>query len=84
MTGRAAKGDTLKPTVSIITLAVEDLERSLAFYRDGLGLPTTGIADLADGGTAFGSVRVEVTVAQRPAGGDVCRAADCAPQARRS
>ncbi len=40
----------MKPTVSIITLAVDDLERSLAFYRDGLGLPTDGIADLADGG----------------------------------
>jgi catechol 2,3-dioxygenase-like lactoylglutathione lyase family enzyme len=40
----------VKPTVSIITLAVDDLERSLAFYRDGLGLPTSGIADLADGG----------------------------------
>ena len=50
MTGRVAKGDTLKPSVSVITLAVDDLERSLAFYRDGLGLPTTGIADLADGG----------------------------------
>ena len=30
-------------TVSAITLGVDDLERSLRFYRDGLGLPTTGI-----------------------------------------
>lgn len=29
--------------VSVITLAVDDLERSLRFYRDGLGLPTAGI-----------------------------------------
>lgn len=29
--------------VSYITLAVEDLDRSLAFYRDGLGWPTQGI-----------------------------------------
>ena len=29
--------------ISVITLAVTDLEKSLAFYRDGLGLPTKGI-----------------------------------------
>jgi len=33
--------------MSIICLGVADLERSLAFYRDGLGLPTTRNA--ADG-----------------------------------
>ena len=33
----------MKPRVTLITLAVEDLQRSLAFYRDGLGLPTPGI-----------------------------------------
>jgi uncharacterized protein len=27
----------------MITLGVDDLERSVAFYRDGLGLPTKGI-----------------------------------------
>jgi uncharacterized protein len=32
----------MKPKISIITLAVSDLERSTAFYRDGLGLPTHG------------------------------------------
>jgi uncharacterized protein len=29
--------------ISVITLGVTDLEKSLAFYRDGLGLPTKGI-----------------------------------------
>jgi len=29
----------LEPRVSLITLGVSDLERSIAFYRDGLGLP---------------------------------------------
>ena len=29
--------------ISFITLAVDDLDRSLAFYRDGLGWPTEGI-----------------------------------------
>jgi hypothetical protein len=33
----------MRPRISLITLAVEDLERSVAFYRDGLGLPTAGI-----------------------------------------
>jgi catechol 2,3-dioxygenase-like lactoylglutathione lyase family enzyme len=29
--------------VDVITLAVEDLERSLAFYREGLGLSSSGV-----------------------------------------
>ena len=33
----------MKPRITIITLGVDDLDRSLTFYRDGLGLPTTGI-----------------------------------------
>jgi catechol 2,3-dioxygenase-like lactoylglutathione lyase family enzyme len=33
----------VKPRISVITVGVEDLERSLRFYRDGLGLPTQGI-----------------------------------------
>ncbi len=33
----------MKPLITVITIGVDDLERSLAFYRDGLGLPTQGI-----------------------------------------
>jgi uncharacterized protein len=33
----------VKPRISVITLGVSDLERSLRFYRDGLGWPTEGI-----------------------------------------
>ena len=33
----------MKPQITILTLGVSDLERSLAFYRDGLGLPSEGI-----------------------------------------
>ena len=33
----------MKPRITIITLGVDDLDKSLTFYRDGLGLPTTGI-----------------------------------------
>ena len=30
----------MKPRISVLTIGVSDLERSLVFYRDGLGLPT--------------------------------------------
>jgi predicted lactoylglutathione lyase len=33
----------MKPRITIITLGVDDLDKSLTFYRDGLGLPTQGI-----------------------------------------
>jgi catechol 2,3-dioxygenase-like lactoylglutathione lyase family enzyme len=33
----------MKPRIHVITLAVDDLGRALAFYRDGLGFPTDGL-----------------------------------------
>lgn len=33
----------MRPNINVITLGVADLERSLAFYRDGMGLETKGI-----------------------------------------
>ena len=33
----------MKPRINLVTLGVDDLERSLAFYRNGLGLKTEGI-----------------------------------------
>ncbi len=33
----------MKPRITVITVGVDDLERSLRFYRDGLGLSTEGI-----------------------------------------
>jgi uncharacterized protein len=33
----------MKPRITVITIGVDDLERSLRFYRDGLGLRTQGI-----------------------------------------
>jgi catechol 2,3-dioxygenase-like lactoylglutathione lyase family enzyme len=40
----------MEPRLNVITLAVDDLERSLVFYRDGLGLQTSGVvaSDLLD------------------------------------
>ena len=45
----------MRPRVTVLTLGVDDLERSLAFYRDGLGLPTEGIAgrEFEHGAVAF-------------------------------
>lgn len=45
----------MNPHVSLITLAVDDLERAVAFYRDGLGFPTKGIigAEIENGAVAF-------------------------------
>jgi catechol 2,3-dioxygenase-like lactoylglutathione lyase family enzyme len=45
----------MKPRVTMITLAVEDLERAVAFYRDGLGFPTKGIIgkEFEHGAVAF-------------------------------
>jgi uncharacterized protein len=33
----------MAPKVDTITITVDDLEKSVAFYKDGLGLPTEGI-----------------------------------------
>jgi catechol 2,3-dioxygenase-like lactoylglutathione lyase family enzyme len=33
----------MKPRITLITLGVDDLERAVEFYRDGLGLATKGI-----------------------------------------
>jgi catechol 2,3-dioxygenase-like lactoylglutathione lyase family enzyme len=45
----------MKPIITLITLGVDDLERSLKFYRDGLGLPTEGIIgkEFEHGAVAF-------------------------------
>lgn len=45
----------MKPQVTLITLGVDDLERAVAFYRDGLGLPTKGIigTEIENGAVAF-------------------------------
>ncbi len=33
----------MEPKITSITLSVNDLEKSVAFYRDGLGFPSEGI-----------------------------------------
>lgn len=48
----------MKQTLALVTLAVEDLSRSLAFYRDGLGwtpaFATDGVAFFQMNGMVFG------------------------------
>ena len=45
----------MKPRITLITLGVDDLERALAFYRDGLGLASPGIVgtEFEHGAVAF-------------------------------
>ena len=45
----------MKPRITLITPGVNDLERAVAFYRDGLELPTEGIVgrEFEHGAVAF-------------------------------
>ena len=45
----------MKPRISVLTIGVADLEHSLVFYRDGLGLATEGIVgrEFEHGAVAF-------------------------------
>ncbi len=45
----------MKARVTLITLGVDDLKNALAFYRDGLGLPSAGIVgeEFEHGAVAF-------------------------------
>ncbi|MFC5451052.1 VOC family protein [Paenibacillus aestuarii] len=45
----------MKPRITVLTLGVDDLERALTFYRDGLGFPTEGIVgtEFEHGAVAF-------------------------------
>jgi uncharacterized protein len=58
----------MKPRITLITLGVDDLEKSLAFYRDGLGLPTEGIVgkEFEHGAVAFFDLQNGVKLALWP------------------
>jgi catechol 2,3-dioxygenase-like lactoylglutathione lyase family enzyme len=45
----------MQARITLITLGVDDLQRALRFYRDGLGLPTAGIMgqEFEHGAVAF-------------------------------
>jgi catechol 2,3-dioxygenase-like lactoylglutathione lyase family enzyme len=58
----------MKPRIKVITLGVSDLEKSLAFYRDGLGLPTQGITgtEFEDGAVVFFNMNDDLILALYP------------------
>jgi hypothetical protein len=58
----------MQPRISIITLGVDDLERSLRFYRDGLGLSTQGITgtEFEYGAVAFFDLQAGMKLALWP------------------
>jgi catechol 2,3-dioxygenase-like lactoylglutathione lyase family enzyme len=58
----------MKPRITVITLGVDDLERSLRFYRDGLGLHTEGIIgqEFEHGAVAFFDLQAGLKLAVWP------------------
>ena len=58
----------MKPRVTLITLGVEDLERAVRFYRDGLGLKTEGIVgtQFEHGAVAFFELQAGLKLALWP------------------
>lgn len=58
----------MKPRISVITIGVDDLERSLQFYRDGLGLSTDGIVgeEFEHGTVAFFDLQAGLKLAIWP------------------
>ena len=58
----------MKPRITLITLGVDDLERAVRFYRDGLGLATPGIvgAKFEHGAVAFFDLQAGLKLALWP------------------
>jgi catechol 2,3-dioxygenase-like lactoylglutathione lyase family enzyme len=58
----------MQPRITVLTLGVDDLERALRFYRDGLGLPTQGIVgtEFEYGAVAFFTLQHGVMFALWP------------------
>lgn len=58
----------MQPRITVITLCVEDLERSVAFYRDGLRLKTEGIigTEFEHGAVAFFDLQAGLKLALWP------------------
>ena len=58
----------MRPRITAITLGVDDLERALAFYRDGLGLESQGIVgqEFEYGAVAFFNLQPGLMLALWP------------------
>ena len=58
----------MKPRITLLTLGVDDLERAVTFYRDGLGFPTKGIVgtEFEHGAVAFFELKSGLQLALWP------------------
>ena len=58
----------MQPRLTVLTLGVDDLERAVAFYRDGLGWPTEGIVgkEFPHGAVAFFDLQAGLRLALWP------------------
>lgn len=58
----------MKPRITMITVGVDDLERALRFYRDGLGLKTEGVIgkEFEHGAVAFFDLQAGLKLAIWP------------------
>jgi uncharacterized protein len=58
----------MRARIKVLTLGVNDLEKSLAFYRDGMGLPTKGIIgqEFEDGAVVFFDLNDDLILALYP------------------
>ncbi|MGH7254965.1 MAG: VOC family protein, partial [Nitrospirales bacterium] len=58
----------MKSRIKVLTLGVSDLEKSLTFYRDGLGLPTEGIigTEFEEGAVVFFRMNDDLILALYP------------------
>jgi uncharacterized protein len=58
----------MRPRITMLTLGVDDLERSVNFYRDGLSFPTEGIVgkEFEHGAVAFFDLQAGLKLAVFP------------------
>jgi uncharacterized protein len=58
----------MQPRITFVTLGVDDLERAVQFYRDGLGLATKGIvgSEFENGSVAFFNLQPGLKLALWP------------------
>jgi catechol 2,3-dioxygenase-like lactoylglutathione lyase family enzyme len=58
----------MQPRITLITLGVDDVERAVRFYRDGLGLKTDGIVgtEFAYGAVVFFALQAGLKLALWP------------------
>jgi catechol 2,3-dioxygenase-like lactoylglutathione lyase family enzyme len=58
----------MKPRITLLTLGVDDLDRAVRFYRDGLGLKTEGIVgtQFEHGAVAFFDLQAGLKLALWP------------------